>query len=49
MLGLVDNAEAVGLDLTQDAVTAYVMAVAAQVNFPARNPAGLPRAMRLEL
>jgi hypothetical protein len=42
MLRLVDNAEAVGLDLAQDAVSAYVLtvAIAAHVN---------PLAMKAEL
>ena len=42
MLGLVDNAEAVGLYFAQDAVSAYVLtvAIAAHVN---------PNAMKLEL
>jgi hypothetical protein len=50
MLRLVDDAEAVSLDLTQDLVAAYVLTVAAHVNLPARRPAGqAPHAMRLEL
>jgi hypothetical protein len=42
MLGLVDNAEAVGLDLAQDPISAYVLtvAIAAHVN---------PLAMKAEL
>jgi hypothetical protein len=49
MFGLVDHAEAVGFDLAQDTVTTYVLTVAAHVNLPARKPAGLALAMRLEL
>jgi hypothetical protein len=42
MLSLVDNAEAVGLDLAEDSVSAHVLtvAIAAHVN---------PLAMKLEL
>ena len=42
MLGLVYHAEAVGLDLTQDAITAYVLTVAGHFNLPARKPRRLP-------
>jgi hypothetical protein len=50
VLGLVDDAEAVGLDFAQNLVSAYVMTVAAHVNRPARKPAGLaPHAMKPEL
>ena len=50
MLGLVDHAEAVGLDLAQDSIAAYVVTVAAHVNLPAEVPAGVTLlAMKLKL